>query len=138
MWSDTLLSQNSYPWISKVLSTVSRSRKRISTEAQGYGVSKRESHDSSRFYSRKLYRQSTTNNGATNGDGKYEENNIEPQNLNKLFCKSSEKMDELPEYSVHLMGTARPDNGGKEDGQDWGGKEYRSGREEVCKERGRG
>ncbi len=113
---------------------MSRSRKRISTETQGYGVSKRESHDSSSFYSRKLYRQSTTNNGETNGDGKYEENHIEPQNLNKLFCKSSEKMDELPEYSVHLMVTSPPYNVGKDYNQDLSVKEYRSLLKQVFKE----
>src|ERR671930_213968 len=100
--------------MSKALSSVNRSRKRISTETQGFGVSKREGHDSSRFYSRKLYRQNNTNNRESNGDGKYGEGHIELQNINKLFCKSSEKMDELPEYSVHLMITSPPYKVGKD------------------------
>lgn len=133
--SDCLLRQNSYPWILKAISTVSRSRKRIPTETQGFGVSKREGHDSSRFYSRKLYRQNTTSNGeSTGGGGKYRANPIEPQNLNKLLCKSSEKMDELPEYSVHLMVTSPPYNVGKDYDQDLSIKEYRSLLKQVFKE----
>ena len=118
----------------QALSIVHRHRKQTSTETQGFGVSKRESHDSSRFYSRKLYRHSTTSNGESNGDGKYGENHIKPQNLNKLFCKSSEKMDELPDYSVHLMVTSPPYNVGKVYDQDLSVKEYRSLLKRVFKE----
>jgi modification methylase len=118
----------------KALSTVNRLRKRISTETQGFGVSKRESHDSSSFYSRKLCRQSTTNNGESTDYYKYGENCVEPQNLNKLFCKSSEKMDELPEHSVHLMVTSPPYNVGKDYDQDLSIKEYRSLLKRVFKE----
>jgi DNA modification methylase len=118
----------------KALSTMSQYRKRISTETQAFGVSKRESHDSSRFYSRKLYRQSTTNNGESNSEHKYAENRIEPQNLNKLFCKSSERMDELPANSVHLMVTSPPYNVGKDYDQDLSIKEYRGLLKQVFKE----
>ena len=118
----------------QALSTVARSRKQTSTKMQGFGVSKRESHDSSRFYNRKLYRKNTTSNGESNGDGKYGENHIEPQNLNKLFCKSSEKMDELPDYSVHLMVTSPPYNVGKDYDQDLSLKEYRDLLKQVFKE----
>ncbi|HJU94737.1 MAG TPA: site-specific DNA-methyltransferase [Nitrososphaera sp.] len=118
----------------QALSTVRRHRKQTSTETQGFGVSKRESHDSSRFYSRKLYRQSTTSNRESNGDGKYGENHIKHQNLNRLFCKSSEKMDELPDYSVHLMVTSPPYNVGKDYDQDLSVKEYRSLLKQVFKE----
>ncbi|MFL6498345.1 MAG: DNA-methyltransferase, partial [Nitrososphaera sp.] len=113
---------------------MSQARKRISAETQAFGVSKRESHDSSKFYSRKLYTQSTTNNGQSNGDRKYKENSIEPQNLNRLFCKSSEKMDELPENSVHLMVTSPPYNVGKDYDQDLSIKEYRNMLKQVFKE----
>ncbi|MFL6309213.1 MAG: DNA-methyltransferase [Nitrososphaera sp.] len=113
---------------------MSQARKRISAEPRAFGVSKRESHDSSKFYGRKLYTQSTTNNGQSNGDRKYKENSIEPQNLNKLFCKSSEKMDELPENSVHLMVTSPPYNVGKDYDQDLSIKEYRNMLKQVFKE----
>jgi DNA modification methylase len=113
---------------------VSQARKRVSTETQGFGVSKRESHNSSKFYNRKLYAQSTANNEQSRGDRKYKERSIEPQNLNKLFCKSSEKMDELPENSVHLMVTSPPYNVGKDYDQDLSIKEYRSLLKQVFKE----
>ena len=113
---------------------MSQARKRISAEPRAFGVSKRESHDSSKFYGRKLYTQSTTNNGQSNGDRKYKENSIEPQNLNRLFCKSSEKMDELPENSVHLMVTSPPYNVGKDYDQDLSIKEYRNMLKQVFKE----
>ena len=118
----------------KVLPNVNQSIKRKSTETRGFGVSKRESHDSSRFYSRKLYRQSTTNNGEINHEHNYRENCIEPQNLNKFFCKSSETMDELPEQSVHLMVTSPPYNVGKNYDQDLSIREYRSLLKQVFKE----
>jgi len=113
---------------------VIQARKRISTETQGFGVSKRESHDSSRFYSRKLYDQTIANNEQSSDDHKYRENSIEPQNLNKLFCQSSEKMDELPENSVHLMVTSPPYNVGKDYDQDLSIKEYRSLLKQVFRE----
>ena len=113
---------------------MSQARKRVSTETQGFGVSKRESHNSSKFYNRKLYTQSTTNNGQSSDDRKHKESSIEPQNLNKLFCKSSEKMDELPENSVHLMVTSPPYNVGKDYDQDLSIKEYRRLLKQVFKE----
>jgi DNA modification methylase len=118
----------------KGLLTVSRLGKRISTETQGFGVSKRERHDSSRFYSRKLYRQNTSNTRESNSYAKYKENHIKPQNLNKVFCKSSEKMEELPDHSVHLMVTSPPYNVGKDYDQDLSIKEYRSLLRRVFKE----
>ena len=118
----------------KALPIVSQYRKRISTETQGFGVSKRESHNSSRFYSRKLYRQSTTNNEESSSVHKYRENRIERQNLNKLFCKSSERMDEVPANSVHLMVTSPPYNVGKDYDQDLSIKEYRNLLKQVFKE----
>ncbi len=113
---------------------MSQTRKRVSTQTQGFGVSKRESHNSSKFYNRKLYTHSATNDGQSSGDRKYEESRIEPQNLNKLFCKSSENMDELPENSVHLMVTSPPYNVGKDYDQDLSIKEYRSLLKQVFQE----
>jgi modification methylase len=118
----------------KIQPNVNQSIKRKSTETRGFGASKRESHDSSRFYSRKLYSQSTTNNGEINHEHNYRENCIEPQNLNNLFCRSSETMDELPEQSVHLMVTSPPYNVGKNYDQDLSIKEYRSLLKQVFKE----
>ncbi len=126
--------QNSYLSISKPQLTLNRHGKRISTETQGFGVSKREGHDSSRFYGRKLHGQNTSNNGESNGDAKYEENRIKVQNLNKVFCKDSEKMEELPNNSVHLVVTSPPYNVGKDYDQDLDMNEYRSLLRRVFKE----
>jgi modification methylase len=113
---------------------VSQSRKRISTQTQGFGVSKREGHDSSRFYGRKLYRQNISNNRESTDDAQYQENRIKPQSLDKVFYKSSENMGELPDYSVHLVVTSPPYNVGKDYDQDLSVKEYRSLLKRVFKE----
>jgi len=48
----------------------------------------------------------------------YHESPIPPQYLDRIFCKSSEKMEELPDCSVHLMVTSPPYNAQKEYDQD--------------------
>jgi len=98
-------------------------KKRASTETQSFGVSKRESHDSSRFYSRKLYRESN-GDGPKNFDAK--ENVVPSEYLDKVFRKSSERMDELPDSSVHLMVTSPPYNVGKDYDRDLSLADYRT------------
>ena len=44
----------------------------------------------------------------------YIENEIPEKNLNTIYCKSSEIMDELPDNSIHLMVTSPPYNVSKE------------------------
>lgn len=44
----------------------------------------------------------------------YIENKIPKKNLNNIYCKSSELMDEIPNNSVHLMVTSPPYNVKKE------------------------
>ncbi len=62
------------------------------------------------FYDSNLY------NGKRIDDKKIEfvENEIPNKYLNKIFCKSSERMDELPDDSVHLMVTSPPYNACKD------------------------
>ena len=114
--------------------TVSRPGKQISTETLGVGFSRRESHDSSRFYGRKLYEKNTSNNGVSNDGGIHEENRIKVQNLNKVFCKDSGKMKELPNYSVQLVVTSPPYNVGKDYDKDLSMNEYRSLLRRIFKE----
>jgi site-specific DNA-methyltransferase (adenine-specific) len=57
---------------------------------------------------------------------RYVENPVPPEFLNKVFCKSSEKMEELPDNSVHLMVTSPPYNVGKEYDENLTLREYRS------------
>lgn len=82
-------------------------KKRTSTSA--FGTPGRVSHDSSRFYASRLYQ------GIGGGkEGKCVENPIPSHLIDRLYCKSSQSMDELPDCSVHLMITSPPYNVQKE------------------------
>jgi site-specific DNA-methyltransferase (adenine-specific) len=79
------------------------------TETSSFGSVLRESHDSRKFYSSKLFE------GLRIPDNvEFKENKIDENDLNRLYCKSSERMDEIPDESVHLMITSPPYNVGKE------------------------
>lgn len=80
------------------------------TETSSFGVSKRENHDSSRFYNSKLYTFRPNESKVT----EYRESPMPAEFLNRIFPKSSEIMKELPDESVHLMVTSPPYNVGKE------------------------
>ena len=92
----------------------------IGTATSAFGTSGRISHDSTKFYESRLYE------GMNKGEQVkyYVENEIPKENLNSLFCKSSEKMDELPDNSVHLMVTSPPYNVTKEYDNNLSLKEY--------------
>lgn len=79
------------------------------TQTSAFGTPGRVSHDSSRFYSSKLYQGLKQDRKI-----KYVENPLNSSVLNKIFVKSSEKMDELADNSIHLMVTSPPYNVGKE------------------------
>jgi len=99
------------------------------TQTSAFGAPGRISHDSSKFYNSKLYE------GLNNGkDVEYVENQIDSQNINKVFCKSSEDMAELQDNSVHLMVTSPPYNVGKEYDENLSLKEYRELLTHVFKE----
>ncbi|MDI6903036.1 MAG: DNA methyltransferase [Methanocellales archaeon] len=83
--------------------------KRRGTETSSFGVSARINHDSSKFYNSRLYE-----GVASKKQVRFVENKINQKFLNKVFCKSSEKMEELPDCSIHLMVTSPPYNVGKE------------------------
>jgi modification methylase len=105
-------------------------RKRVTTETRNFGVSRREGHDSSKFYGRKLYGKK--DNAPGNSD--YSENPVPSEHLDKVLCKSSERMDELPDSSVHLMVTSPPYNVGKVYDQDLTLADYRTLLRNVFKE----
>ena len=92
-----------------------------STQTSAFGVPGRIGHDSSRFYSGKLYEGLSKQKQV-----QYDESEISPSNLNKIFCKSSEHMEEIPDSSVHLMVTSPPYNVGKEYDEDLSLDEYRA------------
>ncbi len=84
-------------------------KKHKRTRSSSFGTPGRISHDSSPFYNSRLYT-------GLNEDKKYDyvENKIQRKYINKVFCKSSEHMEELPDCSVHLMVTSPPYNAGKD------------------------
>ncbi len=96
------------------------SKRKTGTQTSAFGTPGRINHDSSRFYRSKLYEGLNQEKKV-----KYIENQIDPQNINRIFCKSSEFMTELPDNSVHLMVTSPPYNVGKEYDEDLSLKEYR-------------
>ena len=101
------------------------------TKTSSFGVSKREGHDSSQFYSSKLYEGKRNK---TSKSRRRIERRIPEGNLNKIFCKSSEKMDELPNNSIHLMVTSPPYNVTKEYDDNLTLKEYLGLLDRVFKE----
>ncbi len=78
------------------------------TSTKSFGVSRREGHNSSSFYGRKLFKASTSGKGS-------ETISPVPDNvLGHVFAHSSEDMSELPDNSVALMVTSPPYNVGKD------------------------
>jgi modification methylase len=79
------------------------------THTSAFGAPGRISHDSSSFYASRLYAQMPSECEIAE-----KEQEIPAECLNRIFCKSSENMAELPDNSVHLMVTSPPYNVGKE------------------------
>ena len=104
--------------------------KKRGSETSSFGVSARVNHDSSKFYNSKLY----SSNGDSKTKVRYIENEISNENINKIFTKSSENMDELPDCSIHLMVTSPPYNVGKEYDENLSLKEYTDLIKNVMKE----
>ena len=78
------------------------------TTTKSFGTGKRENHDSSSFYRRKLFKtrasEETTETVST----------LSSSVLDQIFAHSSENMSELPDNSVALMVTSPPYNVGKD------------------------
>jgi len=89
------------------------------TQTTSFGSIVRESHSSKKFYSSKLFEEFKVPEKL-----EFKEEKVPENILNKLFCKSSEKMDEIPDNSVHLMVTSPPYNVGKEYDEDLTLDEY--------------
>jgi DNA modification methylase len=90
------------------------------TRTSAFGTPGRISHDASTFYASKLYLSSHLPPQEID----HMENPIPEELLDRIFCKSSEKMEELPDNSVHLMVTSPPYNVGKEYDRDVTLEEY--------------
>lgn len=96
-------------------------QRRERTKTSSFGTAGRISHDSSKFYSSRLYDELEVPS-----DIEYIENPIDESLLNRVYCKSSESMEEIPDSSVHLMVTSPPYNVSKEYDEDLSIDEYRS------------
>jgi DNA modification methylase len=96
-------------------------QRRKGTETSAFGSPGRIGHDSTKFYKSRLYQDQRTKVPA-----QYIENSIDPSVLDTIFCKSSEVMDEIPDYSIHLMVTSPPYNVTKEYDEDLTLDEYRA------------
>jgi len=99
------------------------------SQTSSFGVGTRINHDSSKFYNSKIYAGSNNTYFAQDI-----EIPIPPENINKVFCKSSEQMTELPDNSVHLMVTSPPYNVGKDYDKNLSMNEYRGLLTKVFKE----
>jgi site-specific DNA-methyltransferase (adenine-specific) len=80
----------------------------LATTTATFGAGKRESHDASAFYARRM--------AAPAGGPKPTKVVTEPPPgvLDRLFCQSSETMEQLPDGCVALMVTSPPYNVGKD------------------------
>ncbi len=99
------------------------------TETSAFGAPGRVSHDSSRFYGGRLYDGSRVVENVADS-----ENPLPPDRLDKIFCGSSERMEELPDNSINLMVTSPPYNVGKEYDEDLTMQEYKDFLTQVWKE----
>jgi len=93
--------------------------KKIGTSTSSFGTNGRINHDSSKFYSSKLYSEL---------EGKKvidkTENELPKHLLNKIILGTAENMQELPDNCIHLMITSPPYNVSKEYDEDLSLKEY--------------
>ena len=89
------------------------------TRTSRFGVSKRESHDSSLFYGSRLYDEIRIDEAAPEI-----ENRINPSVLDSVLCRDSRDMSCLPDCSVHLMVTSPPYNVSKQYDEDLTFDEY--------------
>jgi len=105
-----------------------RNRK-TGTKTSSFGSPGRINHDSTAFYTSKLYEGLPKEKKI-----KYTENSIAPKFLDSIFCKSSEHMTELPDSSIHLMVTSPPYNVGKDYDEDFTLAEYLKFLKRVWKE----
>lgn len=95
-------------------------RKRTATSTSSFGTGGRVSHDSSRFYNSRLYQDRSHLRRPAD-----EERPVPDKFLDRVLCKSSEVMEELPDASIHLMITSPPYNVSKEYDENFTLPEYR-------------
>jgi site-specific DNA-methyltransferase (adenine-specific) len=95
--------------------------KKRGTTTSSFGVSKRENHDSTLFYSQKIYSGLRAEEKKT----EYIENKIPENVIDKVHRLDSRDMGVLPDSSIHLMVTSPPYVAAKEYDKGWTLDEYR-------------
>lgn len=103
----------------RTLATELGKKKQPGTETSSFGTAGRINHSSVKFYNSRLYQGLKVAKPVT-----ATENHVPDQLLNRVFCKSSQQMDELPDKSVHLMITSPPYNVSKDYDDDLTLREY--------------
>src|SRR5580698_2863180 len=99
---------------SKAVSRGSASKRSSGTKTSAFGVSRRESHDSSGYYTRGLVRiEESTARGIT-----------PPSSVDEMFVHSATSMQEVADDSVALMITSPPYHVGKDYDSDSSFEEY--------------
>ena len=93
---------------------------RQNTQTSAFGTAGRINHDASAFYGSKLYEDQNPPEPDA-----WIENPIPTENLDRLYCASSEQMSAIPDASIHLMVTSPPYNAKKEYDEDLSLAEYR-------------
>lgn len=78
----------------------------MATSTASFGAGKRESHDSSSFYARRMIRRTIPEGG--------EVRDAPAAAIDRVYCQSSESMGQLPDDCVALMVTSPPYNVGKD------------------------
>ncbi|MAT49022.1 MAG: SAM-dependent methyltransferase [Euryarchaeota archaeon] len=96
----------------------SRGVGRTSTSTSDFGISGRESHDSSKYY------QSKINQNQISFREVGELQDYPSELINKIVCEDSRKLSFLPDNCVHLMITSPPYNACKEYDEDLSLNEY--------------
>ena len=98
----------------------------MQTAMNGFGGTKRVNHNSTSFYSRKMFGTTDIEQSDDGNDiGKYR---------NAVLCKNSTNLKSIPDSSVHLMVTSPPYNVGKDYDKDIDLKEYFSMLDDVFAE----
>jgi modification methylase len=94
-------------------------KERKGSKTSSFGVSKRESHDSTAFYNTKLYENAKIDETIAELEVP-----VPSEVLDRVFCQDSRKMENVPDSSVHLMVTSPPYNVGKDYDADLSLNEY--------------
>jgi DNA modification methylase len=108
---------------------VAYGKERRGTQTSPFGSPGRINHDATTFYTSRLYEGLPAEKRT-----EYIENPVPPQFLDRIFCKTSENMEELPDNSVHLVVTSPPYNVGKDYDDNLTIQEYRQFLKQVWRE----